>query len=81
MRRGWPKRLFMDNGSELTSRHFRTWGVDCKLEPAYIPERQTITERARREFQWQASRRVFKRELVSESVAGSGADEDVDRRA
>jgi len=31
-----PKRLLMDNGSELTSRHFLSWGTDCKLELAYI---------------------------------------------
>jgi putative transposase len=34
--RGKPKRLLMDNGSELTSRHFLSWGVDWKLELAYI---------------------------------------------
>jgi putative transposase len=34
--RGRPKRLLMDNGSELTSRHFLSWGVDWKLELAYI---------------------------------------------
>ena len=26
----------MDNGSELTSRHFLSWGVEWKLELAYI---------------------------------------------
>lgn len=34
--RGRPRRLVMDNGSELTSRHFLSWGVDEKLELAYI---------------------------------------------
>jgi len=34
--RGRPQRLRMDNGSELTSRHFLSWGVDWKLELAYI---------------------------------------------
>jgi putative transposase len=34
--RGRPQRLLMDNGSELTSRHFLSWGVDWKLELAYI---------------------------------------------
>jgi putative transposase len=34
--RGRPRRLVMDNGSELTSRHFLSWGVDWKLELAYI---------------------------------------------
>jgi putative transposase len=34
--RGRPRRLVMDNGSELTSRHFLSWGVDGKLELAYI---------------------------------------------
>jgi len=34
--RGQPKRLLMDNGSELTSRHFLSWGVEWKLELAYI---------------------------------------------
>jgi putative transposase len=34
--RGRPARLVMDNGSELTSRHFLSWGVDWKLELAYI---------------------------------------------
>ena len=34
--RGRPQRLVMDNGSELTSRHFLSWGVEWKLELAYI---------------------------------------------
>lgn len=34
--RGRPRRLLMDNGSELTSRHSLSWGVDWKLELAYI---------------------------------------------
>lgn len=34
--RGRPQRLVMDNGSELTSRHFLSWGVEGKLELAYI---------------------------------------------
>jgi putative transposase len=34
--RGRPQRLRMDNGSELTSRHFLSWGVDWKLQLAYI---------------------------------------------
>jgi putative transposase len=35
-RRGRPRRLVMDNGSELTSRHFLSWGTEWKLELAYI---------------------------------------------
>lgn len=34
--RGRPQRLIMDNGSELTSRHFLSWGTEWKLELAYI---------------------------------------------
>lgn len=34
--RGRPQRLVMDNGSELTSRHFLSWGVEWRLELAYI---------------------------------------------
>jgi putative transposase len=34
--RGRPQRLVMDNGSELTSRHFLSWGTEWKLELAYI---------------------------------------------
>ena len=34
--RGRPRRLVMDNGSELTSRHFLSWGTEWKLELAYI---------------------------------------------
>lgn len=34
--RGRPQRLRMDNGSELTSRHFLSWGVDWKIELVYI---------------------------------------------
>ena len=34
--RGRPQRLRMDNGSEPTSRNFWSWGVDWKLELAYI---------------------------------------------
>jgi putative transposase len=36
VQRGRPKRLLMDNGSELTSRHFLSWGTDWKLQLAYI---------------------------------------------
>ncbi len=34
--RGRPQRLVMDNGSELTSRHFLSWGAEWKLQLAYI---------------------------------------------
>ena len=36
LQRGRPRRLVMDNGSELTSRHFLSWGAEWKLELAYI---------------------------------------------
>lgn len=36
VQRGRPRRLLMDNGSELTSRHFLSWGTEWKLELAYI---------------------------------------------
>lgn len=36
VQRGRPRRLVMDNGSELTSRHFLSWGTEWKLELAYI---------------------------------------------
>ncbi len=29
--RGRPERIRMDNGSELTSRHFLAWGIDNKI--------------------------------------------------
>jgi hypothetical protein len=32
--RGRPQRQRMDNGSELTSRHFLSWGVEGKLQLA-----------------------------------------------
>ena len=34
--RGRPRRLLMDNGAELTSRHFLSWGMEWRLELAYI---------------------------------------------
>ena len=34
--RGRPERIRMDNGSELTSRHFLAWGVDRRIELAHI---------------------------------------------
>lgn len=34
--RGKPERLRMDNGSELTSRHFLSWGIENRIELAYI---------------------------------------------
>jgi len=34
--RGRLRRLLVDNGSELTSRHFLSWGTEWKLELAYI---------------------------------------------
>jgi putative transposase len=34
--RGRPERLRMDNGSELTSRHFLTWGIDHRIELNHI---------------------------------------------
>jgi putative transposase len=35
-RRGRPERIRMDNGSELTSRHFLAWGVDRRIELVHI---------------------------------------------
>jgi putative transposase len=34
--RGKPERIRMDNGSELTSRHFLAWGIDQRIELAHI---------------------------------------------
>jgi putative transposase len=34
--RGRPQKIRMDNGSELTSRHFLAWGMDHRIELAYI---------------------------------------------
>jgi putative transposase len=35
-RRGPPQRLRMDNGSELTSRHFLSWGIEKRIELVHI---------------------------------------------
>lgn len=35
-KRGAPERIRMDNGSELTSRHFMAWCLDEKIESIYI---------------------------------------------
>jgi len=35
-KRGKPERIRMDNGSELTSRHFLAWGTDQCIELAHI---------------------------------------------
>jgi len=34
--RGKPERIRMDNGAELTSRHFLAWGIDQRIELAHI---------------------------------------------
>ena len=34
--RGGPQRLRMDNGTELTSRHFLSWGIDRRIELDHI---------------------------------------------
>jgi putative transposase len=34
--RGRPERIQMDNGSELTSRHFLSWGIERRVELAHI---------------------------------------------
>ena len=34
--RGRPERIRMDNGSELTSRHFLSWGIDHRIELNHI---------------------------------------------
>ena len=34
--RGCPGRIRMDNGTELTSRHFLAWGIDQRIELAHI---------------------------------------------
>jgi putative transposase len=34
--RGCPGRIRMDNGTELTSRHFLSWGIDQRIELAHI---------------------------------------------
>jgi putative transposase len=35
-RRRAPQRVRMDNGSELTSRHFLSWGIEKRIELAHI---------------------------------------------
>jgi len=47
VQRGRPRRLVMDNGSELTSRHFLSWGTDWKLELAYIQPGKPVAKCAR----------------------------------
>ena len=34
--RGRPEQIRMDNGSELTSRHFLAWGIDHRIELNHI---------------------------------------------
>ena len=34
--RGRPERIRMDNGSELSSRHFLAWGIDRRIELVHI---------------------------------------------
>jgi putative transposase len=34
--RGKPERIRMDNGTELTSRHFLAWGIDRRIELVHI---------------------------------------------
>jgi len=34
--RGKPERIRLDNGAELTSRHFLAWGIDQRIELAHI---------------------------------------------
>lgn len=34
--RGRPERIRLDNGSELTSRHFLSWGIDHRIELHHI---------------------------------------------
>jgi putative transposase len=34
--RGRPERIRMDNGTELTSRHFLSWGIEHRIELAHI---------------------------------------------
>lgn len=34
--RGRPERIRLDNGSELTSRHFLSWGIDHRIELNHI---------------------------------------------
>jgi putative transposase len=40
--RGRHPRLLMDHGSELTSRHFLSWGAEWKLELAYVQPRRPV---------------------------------------
>ena len=34
--RGRPQRIVLDNGSELTSRHFLAWGIEQRIELQHI---------------------------------------------
>jgi putative transposase len=34
--RGCPERICLDNGTELTSRHFSSWAIERRIELAYI---------------------------------------------
>ena len=37
--RGRPEKIRLDNGSELTSRHFLCWGIDRRIELRLRPRR------------------------------------------
>ena len=49
--RGVPKALRMDNGPELTSRHFLAWCTERKIATHYIQPGKPIAERPYRKLQ------------------------------
>jgi putative transposase len=63
-RRGKPKTIVSDNGTEMTSMAILKWCQETHVEWHYIAPRQADAERLCRKLQWQLPRRVPERDPV-----------------
>ena len=69
-----PRRLRVDNGTELTSLALDGWCHRNGVELHFIQPGQADPERLRRELQRQAARRMPERQRLRQPARGAGAD-------
>jgi putative transposase len=69
--RGRPKSIVSDNGTELTSNAILSLDIQSQRQLALHRPRKAGSERLHRKLQWTLARRIFKRDLVHITHAGT----------
>ena len=67
----------MDNGSELTSRHFLVWGIDQRIELAHIQPGKPVQNAYIESFNGRFRDECLNTKLVPEPVGSTPQDRSV----